>query len=490
MIAACLELARLHAPLLVVEALLGGAALSAILPSARASWVVAILAAMTATTLGFDLAWRVLVQDLRPAWAAEGVAIAADGIGVFAAALLAALSAVFISAASALTETSNARITPFMFALALSAAGGWCGAALAQDFTTLFLFVEIAWMAGVGLVALRPEGGGALNGAMRMLAAGGVGAAFLLLGAGLAERGVGSTQLAALAAERLAIPVLGAAGLALMIVALALKAGAAPFNSWVSVCASAGGAFSGIGIGVVGACGAALALVRLAALAALAPQMSNGAALLLACLGVAAVVVGSVQAIGAVNIQRLAVYAGCAQLGCVLLGAALGSPAGLESALLQVLAMAGAQLAVMTGGAGAGGDGSLRSLNGLVRRAPLSAAAITAGALSYMGAPLTLVFLGRWRLIEASLGVGWWWAAAAAIATSLAGVFYGGLLIERIYFRRATVATLQGEPRGWRAYALAPALCIAIAVAALGLEPGGMWRAAAHASALMLERAP
>jgi NADH:ubiquinone oxidoreductase subunit 2 (subunit N) len=107
-----------------------------------------------------------------------------------------------------------------------------------------------------------------------------------------------------------------------------------------------------------------------------------------------------------------------------------------------------------------------------------------------MGAPLTLTFLGRWRLIEAALGVGWWWAAAAAIAASLAGVFYGGRLIERIYFRHATASTAGPTRRAFAGYFLAPVLCVSIAVVALGLEPAFIWRAAAHAAALMLERAP
>jgi formate hydrogenlyase subunit 3/multisubunit Na+/H+ antiporter MnhD subunit len=485
---AYVDLARAHAPILAIALLFGGAALAALTPGARASWAMASFAALIAAALGFDWALRVLLHDDPLAWSAEGLSLVADGVGVFALALLTVTAAVVVLGALPLLENFTSQLTPFACALAIASAGGWCGAALAQDFTTFFLFVEIAWMAAVGAAALGPERG--LNAAMRMLIAGGVGAALLLLGAALAARGVGSADFAAMAAGRMAVPSLGAAGFALMIVALAIVGGAPPFNAWVAASVGAAGGFGAAVVGVVGVSGASLALIRVAALAALAPQISDGVALLLVGLGIAAVAAGSLQAVGAVNILRLAGYAGVAQLGCVLLSASLGSPAGLEAALLQVLAMAGAQLAIIAGAAGAGGDGSLRALNGLGRRAPLSAAALTAGALSYMGAPLTLTFLGRWRLIEAALGVGWWWAAAAAIATSLAGVFYGGRLIERIYFRRAVSSTLDVEPRRWRAYALAPILCASIFVVVLGLEPGAAWRAAAHASAAMLERLP
>jgi NADH:ubiquinone oxidoreductase subunit 2 (subunit N) len=126
----------------------------------------------------------------------------------------------------------------------------------------------------------------------------------------------------------------------------------------------------------------------------------------------------------------------------------------------------------------------MEGLDGMGRRAPLASAAMTAGAISLMGAPLTLGFLGRWRLVEAGVGAGWWWAAGAVILASLAGVFYGGRLIERLYFRRAG-ATYEGGRDLW-ALTLAPALIASIAVTMLGLAPAALLDAANAAAALML----
>ena len=68
--------------------------------------------------------------------------------------------------------------------------------------------------------------------------------------------------------------------------------------------------------------------------------------------------------------------------------------------------------------------------------------------------------------------------------TSLAAVFYGGRLIERLYFRRATEATASDNDV-WR-FARAPVLAAAIVAIACGLAPGLLLDLAARAAALAL----
>jgi NADH:ubiquinone oxidoreductase subunit 2 (subunit N) len=193
------------------------------------------------------------------------------------------------------------------------------------------------------------------------------------------------------------------------------------------------------------------------------------------------------QAVGAGNLRRLAGYAGVAQLGGVLMCVALGSPAGVAAALVQLVAFAAAALALFVGAA-AGGVHAIEGLDGMGKRAPVASAAITAGAISLMGAPLTLGFLGRWRLVEAGVGAGWWWAAGAVIFLSLAGVFYGGRLVERLYFRRAAGAYAGGQDL-WT-LALAPALLASVLIIAAGLAPAPLLDAADAAARLLMGGAP
>lgn len=483
-----LALAGQHAPMLMIAAPLAGAGLAALPLPARVSWAVAVLAAVAAAFVAIDFAVRTLLLGAPLMRYGEAIALGPDGFGVFAAALIAGAGALVLVAIRDLTKQLAPRLAPFAFALALAGVGGWCGAMMARDLIGFVLSVEIGWLAGVALAALAGERDRmAVSGAARMLAAGGVGAALLLIGAGLLGRAVGAWEIDALEDARIAAPAMASLGAALMIGGLAIKAGAAPLHLWIGAAFGRAGSLAMLALGVVGALGALAALMRISAHALGAPSIGGGVALGLAALGVAGVAIGSVQAIGAKSLPRLAGYAAAAQGGCVLVCLALGSQAGYAAALVQLLALAAAALALLAGAAAAGGATNLAALDGLGRRAPLAGAAFTAGALGLMGAPLTIGFLGRWRMIEAAVGVDWWWAACAAIAASLAGVFYGGRLIERVYFRRANTS-IEAAPRV--GFAFAPALIIAILVTAWGMEPSLLLHASNAAASLMLGAGP
>ncbi len=488
MIAAYLSLARDHAPLLIVGVPLVGAALAMALPQARVSWVVAVLAASATLWLGLDLAAHRLTSEAENVVAREGVALALEGVNAFAAPVLSAVLVLTLLAGGGLTSEFGARRAPWAWALALAIGVGWSGAAFAGDWIGLVLAVEIAWLASVGLIAISGDSErGALNGALRMVTVGGASAALALLGVGLIYRAVGAGGVSLIANANITTPMLATLGVALLVGALSMKAGVAPLQFWSAAAYGRTGRFALLVVSIVGVVGALIALARISAFAMAAPALGAGVSAVLVALGAVSVVVGSVQAVGAANVRRMAAYATTSQAGCILFSLALGSPAGLAAALVQTFALAAGLLALLGGAAVVGGS-TISALDGLGRRAPLASVAITAGALSFMGAPLTVGFLGRWRLIEASIGAGWWWAAGAALASSLAAVFYGGRLIERVFFRRATETT-ESDTDPWR-LTLAPVMLVAILAIALGFEPSILLRAAENAASLQFGRGP
>ena len=479
---ASLDLMRAHAPLLMIMIPLIGAALMLVSGPARLAWMIGCVAAGGAAWVGLDFAAH-LFSGPAPAIAAVGPELHVDGVGAFAAALIALTLALVMLAIGASLKSAGAREAPVSLALVFVAAAGWSGALAARDVIAMIVAVETAWLAAVGLAVVNAANERApLNGALRMLSIGGAGAALMLLGAAMLGRAAGGFALDALPLAHIRMPNLAGAGAALVTLGIAVKIGVAPFHAWSGATLGRANATVALGIGALGVLGATSVLCRFAAYTITAPEIGAAMSAALAGLGAVSVVVGSVQAVGARNLQRLAAYAGVSQIGCVLLSVALGSPAGFAAALIQLVAFAAAALAFY-GGAAAGRVQTLAMLDGYGQRAPLASVAISAGALSLMGAPLTIGFLGRWRLVEAGVGAGWWWASGLVIVASLAGVFYGGRLIERMYFRRANAA-YAGEGGVWRV-ALAPALLAAIVTIALGFAPVFLLRAAGVASGML-----
>ena len=450
-----------------------GAAVALAIPHARTSWAAVLIALGAAAAFAADLSLRGIAPH------------AADGVSMFAAPLIATLATLCALAGGGALRELSAPATPFAMALAACAAGGWLFTLTATDWIAFALAAELAWLAGAGFVAVGDLKRGALNGAFRMIVNGGASAALMLVGVGFVVRASASAEIAALGAADNAA--LCSVGLVLVLLSLGAKAGLAPLHAWAGATFGRAGSFPVMLIGAVSMMGAVAAIVRIGAAAAAAPNLATAVEAMLAALGAASIVIGSIQAMGAANLRRLAAYAFASQAGCVLLSVSLGSPAGFAAALVQMFALAAAMLALLAATA-VTRDASLQALDGLGRRYPIAGVAVTAGALSLMGAPLTVGFLGRWRLIEAAVGAGWWWVAGIALLASLAAVFYGGRLIERVYFRHAAAVT---EPNKdpWR-FLIAPTLLAATFAIALGVEPSVLLQASARAAALMFGGAP
>src|SRR5262249_13722334 len=162
--------------------------------------------------LAIDLSVRALAPG-GVAAAREGLNIAADPLSALSLVVIASATAVVAFCAQAFFAGGERAAAAFSPALVLATGGAWCGPVSARRFTTLFVFAELAWLASTALVALSShKSRGALNGALRMLTLGGVAAAFLVLGVGLAERGLGGVAIGEIAGARIGAPNLTGVG--------------------------------------------------------------------------------------------------------------------------------------------------------------------------------------------------------------------------------------------------------------------------------------
>jgi multicomponent Na+:H+ antiporter subunit D len=467
------------APLIALLAPLVAAALCMMTPSGRAAWGLATLAALISALCALDVAASVQREGAQlyalGGWPApRGVMIRIDGLGAFALCLVACAAALaLISCLGPLRRELDRRRQPAAMGLAALVVTGAIGLIAAGDLFTMFIFLQLSGLAAAALVGLGAEGDRrAAPGGYRVLLWNTVGAQLYGFGAGLMFLSTGSFDVEQAAGVlNAAEHARGAvAGVALMLTGLGIAAAIAPLHVGLVAAIGRGPSFAAPLLGVALASAGLMALARLTALlvGAAAPSISDGASIALLALGVAGVLIGSLQAAAASDLRRLAAYAIAAQAGCVAIGLATATLDGMVGALFHALNTALVAFVFLGAASYFEGGAPLKALDGLCARAPFLAGAITVAALSVVGAPLTVGFLSKWLLLQATLDSRLWGGAVAIVVSTMVAMVYVARLLERLYVR-APAPDAPGFARG--AWTLAPAMAAAvIAAIAFGVQ--------------------
>jgi len=299
----------------------------------------------------------------------------------------------------------------------------------ATSLVTVFLGLELLSLSLYVMCGFARTDRSSQEAAAKYLLIGGFASAFVLFGMALVYGGAGTTVIPDIA-QRLSStsssnPLI-LLGILLMGVGFAFKVSAAPFHMWTP------DVYQGAPIPVtafmsVGTKAAAFAMiVRVFAggLPHLAPEWQA----LLAIVAAASMVVGNLMAIVQSSLKRLLAYSGIAQAGYVLIGVIAGGQNGLEAVLYYLFVymfMNFGAFAVITLLAGPDGDrDSFNDLQGLGRRNPVLAVAMSIFMLSLAGFPPSVGFFGKLFLFTAGVSAGYLWLVVLAVLMSVVSVFY------------------------------------------------------------------
>jgi len=216
----------------------------------------------------------------------------------------------------------------------------------------------------------------------------------------------------------------------LMLAGLAFKISMVPFHMWTP------DAYEGAPIPVtallsVGPKAAGLALL-MRLLASLEPAQPALAPVLLS-LTVATMTLGNLVALVQTNVKRLLAYSTIGQVGYLLIGLVVGTPAGREALLVYLVAYLFMNLgafACVVAVFNDTGSESLQAFQGLARRAPALALAFALFLLSLAGLPPLLGFVGKFLLFGSAVQQGslWWLALAGAVNSAVALYYYVNLI--------------------------------------------------------------
>ncbi|VTZ23416.1 Formate hydrogenlyase subunit 3/Multisubunit Na+/H+ antiporter, MnhD subunit [Methylocella tundrae] len=406
-----------------------------------------------------------------------GIALRADG---FSAVML--VTAALVIAAAGLFARANFR-TPEDVPEARAPLAFWTllQALLAAlnivfvggDLFNLYVALELLTFAAVPLVCLdgRPE---TLVAALRYLLFALFGSVLYLLGVALLYGAYGTLDIVLLSGRIQSEPAVWVAA-GLMTAGLLAKTALFPLHLWLPPAHANAPAAASAVLSALVVKASFFLIVRL--WFDVLPAIPNETAMaILASLGSAAILFGSVLALRQARLKLLVAYSTVAQIGYLFLmfplaagsahpWAAVAWSGGLMQTLSHAFAKAAMFLAAGLVAECLGHD-RIKELGGLGRAMPMTVFAFGLGGLSLMGLPPSGGFAAKWLLLKASVEAGQWIWAVVILA--------GGLLAGGYIYRALAPALANGSPllkarprRGREAIALA----LAVVGALLGFAP-------------------
>ena len=163
---------------------------------------------------------------------------------------------------------------------------------------------------------------------------------------------------------------------------------------------------------------------------------------------VAGFVLMSLVAVFQTDLRRMLAYSSVAQLGYIVAGISLATQAGLTAGIVHILNHALVKSALfMAVGCILYQIGHVHrpSFDELFKHMPLTCLAFIIAGMGLVGVPLTVGFISKFALIEASMEKGWWMIAALILVSSLMALVYVGRVVEVMLFRQSRNTTPQSS---------------------------------------------
>jgi multicomponent Na+:H+ antiporter subunit D len=351
---------------------------------------------------------------------------------------------------------------------------------MSHDLFNLYVALELLTFAAVPLVCLDGRAA-TLAAALRYLMFALLGSVLYLLGAVLLYGAYGTLDITLLAARVQPEPAAWAAA-ALMTAGLLAKTALFPLHLWLPPAHAGAPPAASAVLSALVVKGSFVLLIRLW-FEVMPAIWSVSATQLIAALGAAAILYGSVLALRQERLKLLIAYSTVAQIGYLFLMFPLAwDPAtvqlqggvALTGGVLQTVSHAFAKAGMfMAAGliATSLGHDRVADLAGVGRALPMSLIAFGLAGVSLVGLPPSGGFVAKWLLLSAAVSTGqWWWATVLVVGGLLTGGYVMLVLIRAMGSTAEPVVPLKPVARSREAVALAMSLC-AVLLGLLALGP-------------------
>ncbi|MGE5568834.1 MAG: NADH-quinone oxidoreductase subunit N [Rhodospirillales bacterium] len=328
------------------------------------------------------------------------------------------------------------------YALLLYSVAGQTLMVSAAELIVLFIGLEISSIASYVLAGYLRREKLANEAAAKYFLLGSFATAFLLYGIALTYGATGTTRLSGIA-QALSDLRMAAAGIltgtaaALMLVGLAFKISAAPFQVWAPDVYQ--GAPSPVtAFLAAGPKAAAFAVLLRVFMTAFAPLTGRWLAIVWS-LSLLTMIAGNFAALLQTNIKRLLAYSSIAHAGYVLVAVTAHSEEGVEAAMFYLAVYVFMNIGAFAVVAYFARKGEryveIEDLAGLGERQPVIAALFAVILLSLIGVPPTAGFLGKFYIFKAAIKAGLVWLTVLGLLNSAVAAYYYLRLIVIMYMK-------------------------------------------------------
>jgi len=329
---------------------------------------------------------------------------------------------------------------------------GFLGIVITGDLFNLYVFLEIASLAGYALIAIGEDG--APLASFRYIIMGTVGACFYLLGVGYLYIVTGSLNIADLA--RL-LPELYNSKVVLVafsffLAGIAVKMAVFPLHIWLPDAYTHAPSSVTALIAALMTKVSAYVLIRVM-YTVFQPSFSIEmipVTVILCWMAAIAIIAGCILALAQTDLKRMLSYILVAEVGYILLGIALANRAGLTGAILHILNDAFMMLCLflVVGAIAYRLDTrEISEFRYLHRKMPFTMGAFVLAALSVIGIPPTCGFFSKWYLILGAIDARQWIFVAVLLVSSLLNAILFFRVIEYAYLEPASEHNGEGHKK-------------------------------------------
>jgi len=369
----------------------------------------------------------------------------------------------------------------FFYTVFLLQVTGLLGIVVTGDMFNLYVFLEIASLAGYALIAIGEDG--APLASFRYVVMGTIGACFYLLGVGYLYIMTGSLNMADLThlLPNLYHSKVIMVAFVFFIVGVAIKMALFPLHAWLpdaythapsAVSALLAPLMTKVGVYV-------LIRILFTVFRPEFPIKILHATDIMAWFGTFAILFGGIMALSQTDFKRMLCYIIVAEIGYMVGGIGMANATAIKGAIFHIINdmfMAACLFLIAGIVMHETGGHDISDFTGMFRRMPFTAAIFTIGALAVIGVPPTCGFFSKWYLLLGGIQARHWGFVMALLLCTLINVALFFRVIDKGLYVHALEHKLEhaSEPKELQFHEaplsmLIPGFIIAIAIFLIGI---------------------